>query len=331
MPKEPRIAVFGGGSWATAVVKLLQNNVTSLNWFMRNYSSIEYIRKYYRNPRYLSDVTIDLDKISLCDDINSVVERSDILVFAIPAAFLEDALSKLKISLDNKIIISAIKGMIPEENLIIAKYFNTKFNIPYSSFGVIAGPCHAEEVALERLSYLTIASETKNISEYISSKLNCRYLQTFVSDDIIGTEYSAVLKNIFALAAGICNGLGYGDNFQAVLISNAIREIERFANAVHPITRDIKDSAYLGDLMVTAYSKFSRNRTFGNMIGKGYSVKSAQLEMNMVAEGYYAVKSISRINEKLNVDMPITNAVYNILYGNKSPKEEIDKLTFLLS
>ena len=331
MPNEPRIAVFGGGSWATAVVKLLQNNVTSLNWFMRNYSSIEYIRKYHRNPRYLSDVTIDLNKISLFDDINNVVEKSDILIFAIPAAFLEDALSKLKISLENKIIISAIKGMIPEENLIIAKYFNTKFGIPYSSFGVIAGPCHAEEVALERLSYLTIASETKKTSEYISSKLNCRYLQTFVSDDIIGTEYSAVLKNIFALAAGICNGLGYGDNFQAVLISNAIREIERFANAVHPITRDIKDSAYLGDLMVTAYSKFSRNRTFGNMIGKGYSVKSAQLEMNMVAEGYYAVKSISRINEKLNVDMPITNAVYNILYGNKSPKEEIDKLTFLLS
>ena len=329
--KNARIAIFGGGSWATALVKLFMNNVNDLSWFMRNYSSIEYIREYGHNPRYLTDVKFDLNKVNLCDNINQAVTNSDILIFAIPAAFLENALSKLKVSLDGKIIISAIKGMMPEKDLIIADYFNSKYNVPYSFLGVIAGPCHAEEVALERLSYLTIASENSEISEYIGSKLNCRYLKTFASDDIFGTEYSAVLKNIFALAAGICHGLRYGDNFQAVLISNAIREIERFANAVHPITRDIKDSAYLGDLMVTAYSKFSRNRTFGTMIGQGYSVKSAQLEMNMVAEGYYAVRSIKRINESLNVDMPITDAVYSILYENIPPALEIGRLTSKLS
>jgi glycerol-3-phosphate dehydrogenase (NAD(P)+) len=196
---------------------------------------------------------------------------------------------------------------------------------------VITGPCHAEEVALERLSYLTIASQNEELSHFVAGQLSCRYLHTFTSDDIIGTEYAAVLKNIFAIAAGICHGLGYGDNFQAVLISNAIREMERFANAVHPITRDIKDSAYLGDLMVTAYSKFSRNRVLGTMIGQGYGVKAALLETNMVAEGYYAVNSIWRINQKYKADMPITNAVYQILYGRSAARSEIEKLTWLLS
>ncbi len=328
---ESRIAVIGGGSWATAIVKLLLNNVDKVNWFMRNYSSIEYLRKYGRNPRYLSDVQFKTEQLSLCDKINDVVEDSEILIMAIPAAFISQALSKLTIDLKGKKVISAVKGMIPDEDILMAEYFKIQHNVLINDFGVISGPCHAEEVALERLSYLTIASQDSELANYIAGKLTCRYLKTFVSEDIYGTEYSAVLKNIFALAAGICHGLGYGDNFQAVLISNAIREIERFANAVYPIPRDIKDSAYLGDLMVTAYSKFSRNRTFGTMIGKGYTVKSAQLEMNMVAEGYYATRSIKQINDNYNVDMPITDAVYNILYKRANAKEEIAKLTDLLT
>ncbi|MEQ1734262.1 MAG: NAD(P)H-dependent glycerol-3-phosphate dehydrogenase, partial [Bacteroidia bacterium] len=198
------------------------------------------------------------------------------------------------------------------------------------NIAVIAGPCHAEEVAMERLSYLTIASQNAVLASNVAQALNCRYINTSINDDIYGTEYSAVLKNIMALASGICHGVGYGDNFQAVLVSNAIQEIKRFVDAVHPINRDINDHAYLGDLLVTAYSQFSRNRTFGAMIGKGYSVKAAQLELNMVAEGYFAVKCIHHINQQHNVYMPITNAVYNILYLNNNVNTEIKQLTELL-
>ncbi|MEA3446057.1 MAG: NAD(P)H-dependent glycerol-3-phosphate dehydrogenase [Bacteroidota bacterium] len=331
MEKDQHIAVLGGGSWATALVKLLSNNVKQLTWFMRNYSDIEYIRKHHHNPRYLSDVELNTSKIQLFDNINKAVETADILLFAIPSAFLENALDKLTVEIKNKKVISAIKGIVPEHDLIIADYLNQEYSVPLKHIGVVAGPCHSEEVALERLSYLTIASQDNQLAEYFASQLQCRYLHTFTSDDIFGTEYSAVLKNIYALAAGICHGLGYGDNFQAVLISNAIREIERFANTVHPIGRDIKDSAYLGDLMVTAYSNFSRNRQFGSMIGKGYSVKTVFVEMNMVAEGYYATKTIDSINRNYNVDMPIAKAVYNILYGKKQASAEIRILTQLLT
>ena len=329
--KEHHIAVLGGGSWATALVKLLLNNVDSLSWYMRNFSAIEYIREYGHNPRYLSDVELDTSKIMLCDNLTQAIEQASILVMAIPSAFLNTALSKVKTSLSDKKIISAIKGIIPEHDQIVADYFHHEFSVPYKNMGVVAGPCHSEEVALERLSYLTIASQDEALATYFAKQLNCRYLQTFTSDDIYGTEYSAVLKNIYALAAGICHGIGYGDNFQAVLISNAIREMKRFADAVHPIERDIKDSAYLGDLLVTAYSKFSRNRQFGSMIGKGYPGKTVLLEMNMVAEGYYATLSIHRINEKYNVDMPIAEAVYNILYKKIPASIEIKRLTMALS
>ena len=227
----------------------------------------------------------------------------------------------------NKKIFSAIKGIVPEHNLIVGEYMNSHFNVSFENIGVITGPCHAEEVALEKLSYLTVASPDLNTATAMASVLNCRYIKTIVSDDIFGTEYAAVLKNVMSIASGICNGLGYGDNFQAVLISNGIREIKRFVDAVHPIKRDINDSAYLGDLLVTAYSQFSRNRTFGAMIGKGYSVKSAQLEMNMVAEGYYAVACIHEINGKFKVEMPICEAVYNILYKNNSPRIEMQLLS----
>jgi glycerol-3-phosphate dehydrogenase (NAD(P)+) len=327
MNQKPKVAILGGGSWATAIIKMLLENVDEINWYMRSKEKIKFIKEHKHNNFYLSAVTLDTNKIELYSDVSQTVENADIIIFAIPSAFLKDALQDSKIDISNKIIVSAIKGIVPDDNLIIAEFFNQVYNVPFNSFAVISGPCHAEEVALERLSYLTIASQDLKNARIVADLLSTSHVKTSISDDIYGTEYSAVLKNVFAIAAGICHGLGYGDNFNAVLISNAIQEIKRFVDAVHPITRDIKSSAYLGDLMVTAYSQFSRNRTFGNMIGKGYSVKSAQLEMNMIAEGYYAVKSIIEINKKYLVNMPITEAVYNILYEKISPAIEIKLLT----
>jgi len=327
MKQKPKIAVLGGGSWATAIIKMLLENVDDINWYMRSIEKIKFIKQHKHNNFYLSAVTLDTNKIALFNDISKAIEKADIIIFAIPSAFLKDALKDLSIDISDKLIVSAIKGIVPDDNLIIGDFFNQNYKVPIDSFAVISGPCHAEEVALERLSYLTIASQNLRNARLVADLLSTQYVKTSISDDIYGTEYSSVLKNVFAIAAGICHGLGYGDNFNAVLISNAIQEIKRFVDVAHPINRDIKSSAYLGDLMVTAYSQFSRNRTFGNMIGKGYSVKSAQLEMNMIAEGYYAVKSIMEINKNYLVNMPITEAVYNILYEKISPAIEIKLLT----
>jgi len=332
MNNTQQIAVIGGGSWATAIVKMLCNNSSQVHWWIRNATTIEHIKKYNHNPNYLTSVEFDINKLVLNNDLKDVISKADILIMAVPSAFLKDALSGLTESdFKNKKIFSAIKGIVPEHNLIVGEFFNTEYKIPIENIGVITGPCHAEEVAMEKLSYLTIASQNAENAAFVASQLNCRYIKTTVSDDIFGTEFSAVLKNVFAVASGICHGLGYGDNFQAVLISNAIQEIKRFVDAVHPIDRDIKSSAYLGDLLVTAYSQFSRNRMFGAMVGKGYSVKYAQLEMNMVAEGYYGVRSIHEINKKHSVDMPISDAVYNILYEKISPAIEMKLLTDRLS
>ena len=327
IPEKPRLGVVGGGSWATAIAKILTETNDHINWFMRNIDTINGFKGLSHNPRYLCEVEFDLEKITFTDDINQLVERCDIIVFAIPSAFLKNVTGKINCSLENKIVVSAIKGLIPEENLIIGEYFNLYHKVPMEQVVVISGPCHAEEIALERLSYLTFASNDLKVARLVAMRFTCHYVKTAILDDIYGTEYSAVLKNVIAIAAGICHGLRYGDNFQAVLVSNAIQEIERFVAAVHPIQRDIKGSAYLGDLLVTAYSQFSRNRTFGTMIGKGYSVKSAQMEMLMIAEGYFAVKGIKEINRDYNVHMPITNAVYNILYEHISPAMEIRLLT----
>lgn len=327
-----KIAVIGGGSWATAIVKMLCNNAVQVNWWIRNSEAVEHIKKFKHNPNYLTSVEFDVNKLALSFDLKETIKNSDVLIMAVPSAFLKDALSGLSENdLKNKQIFSAIKGIVPEHNLIVGEFFNKEFKVPMENIGVITGPCHAEEVAMEKLSYLTIASQNTDNATFLASQLNCRYIKTKVSDDIYGTEYSAVLKNVFAIASGICHGLGYGDNFQAVLISNSIQEIKRFVDAVHPIDRDIKDSAYLGDLLVTAYSQFSRNRSFGGMIGKGYSVKSAQLEMNMVAEGYYGTKCVFEINKQFNVGMPITDAVYRILYEKMSPSIEMKLLADQLS
>ncbi len=332
MDTSKQIAVIGGGSWATAITKMLCNNSPKTHWWLRNPATIEYIKKHKHNPNYLTSVEFDTKKLELNENLKEIISETNIIIMAVPSAFLKTALSEITSEdLKNKQIISAIKGIVPEHNLIVGEFFNKEYKIPINNIGVITGPCHAEEVAMEKLSYLTVASQNTSLAEFVASQLNCRYIKTTVSDDIYGTEYSAVLKNVFAIASGICHSLGYGDNFQAVLIANAIQEIKRFVDSVHPIDRDIKSSAYLGDLLVTAYSQFSRNRTFGGMIGKGYSVKSAQLEMNMVAEGYYGAKCIYEINKSYGVNMPITNAVYNILYEKAIPAIEITILCDRLS
>ncbi len=328
MEDKPRIGVVGGGSWATAIAKMLTENNGHINWFMRNIESIKAFKVLKHNPRYLCEVEFDLDRISFTDDLDKLVMNSDVIVFAIPSAFVKNVVtSRLHVPLKDKVVVSAIKGLIPEENLTIGEFLHKQYEVPLEQIVIISGPCHSEEIALERLSYLTFASQNLRVARLVAQLFECFYVKTTISDDIYGTEYGAVLKNVFAIASGICHGLRYGDNFQAVLISNAIQEMERFVNTVHPMQRDIKFSAYLGDLLVTSYSQFSRNRTFGTMIGKGYSVKSAQMEMLMIAEGYFGVKGIHEINEQFNVHMPITNAVYNILYERISPTMEIRLLT----
>ncbi|KIO74952.1 glycerol-3-phosphate dehydrogenase [Pedobacter lusitanus] len=326
----PRVAMIGGGSWATAVIKMLSDNLTQkeIYWWLRDTASIAHLKQYKHNPKYLSSVELRLPENNISADISQIISQADYIILNVPAAFLKETLSGVTPEmLAGKKIVSAIKGIVPDENQIIGEFMHEKFKVPLEDILVISGPCHAEEVALEKLSYLTIASINLETAASFSKLLNTRYIKTNISDDIFGTEYAAVLKNIYAVASGICHGIGYGDNFQAVLISNAIREIKRFVEAVHPISRDIKESAYLGDLLVTAYSQFSRNRTFGNMIGKGYTVKSAQLEMNMIAEGYYAASCMHVINKKYKVEMPICRAVYAILYERHSPQIEMALLT----
>jgi glycerol-3-phosphate dehydrogenase (NAD(P)+) len=327
MDTPQKIAVIGGGSWATALVKILCNNCTQVHWWMRSDESIAHIQQYGHNPKYLQSVAFDTSKLVLSSNLQHTLNAVDWIVIATPAAFLEEAFAGIDESyFTDKIVFSAVKGMIPSYNAIPARFIHKSFGVPYDSIGIISGPCHAEEVAMERLSYLTLACSNAQYAQQMALALGCRYIKTTTSDDLFGTEFSAVLKNVYALAAGICNGLGYGDNFQAVLVSNAIQEIERFIDEVHPVHRDTKTSAYLGDLLVTAYSNFSRNRTFGFMIGKGYSVKSAQLEMNMIAEGYYATKSLFEINQKFGVEMPILSAVYRIIYEKISPAIEMKLL-----
>ena len=327
MDKDLKIAVLGGGSWATAIVKMLTEKEATVGWYMRNVNAVEHIKENFHNPNYIQSVEFNINTLDLSTDINYTVKNYDILIFAIPSAFLTQELEKLNVSLETKIIFSAIKGIVPETGLIVGEHFHDIHNIPFENIGVITGPCHAEEVAMERLSYLTIACQDESKAAFLASSLKSWYIKTKVSDDIIGTEYAAMLKNIYAIAAGIAHGLGYGDNFQSVLMSNAIREMKRYIKKVHKMKRNINDSAYLGDLLVTGYSTFSRNRMFGNMIGKGYTVKSAQMEMSMIAEGYYAVKSAYKINLENRARTPIIDTVYNVLYNNKNAKKEFEKLT----
>ena len=329
MSNTTKYAVFGAGSWATAIVKMLCENLDEVGWYMRSVYAKEHILKEQHNPSYLSSVEFNTDQLKLSNNINDIADWADVLIFAIPSAFMHSELKKLTTDISQKTIVSAVKGIIPETSLLVGEHFNEVYKIPFENIAVIAGPCHAEEVALERLSYLTISCANAKKAQAIANNLSSGYIKTKISDDVIGIEYAVMLKNIYAIAAGIAHGLGYGDNFQSVLMSNAIREMKRFIKKRHKMKRNINNSAYLGDLLVTGYSVFSRNRMFGNMIGKGYTVKSAQMEMNMVAEGYYATKSAFLLNQKdkKKAQLPIINAVYSILYENKNPKSVFNKLT----
>lgn len=323
-----RVAVIGGGSWGTALVKLLHAGNDRVRWWIRRAETIEHIRRYGHNPDYISAAQFDVARLDMSTDLQAVVRDADTVIIAVPSAFLKGTLDMLDgDALQGRTVFSAVKGIVPETNQIVGEYLFAHRGVRKEDFGVICGPCHAEEVAMERLSYLTIAGQDPARTAAMGAALNGRFLRTTLSDDIYGTEYAAILKNVVAVCAGISVGLGYGDNFRAVLVSRAIQEIARFVKAVHPIDRDINEPAYLGDLLVTAYSTFSRNREFGNMIGKGYSVRAAQLEMNMVAEGYYAVKCVHEINARLQVDMPITEATYRMLYEKMAPMMEMRLLS----
>lgn len=322
-----RIAIIGGGSWATAIAKMVLTNTDKINWYMRRNDRIEEFRQLGHNPAYLSSVKFDIDRIHFSSNLNEVVKNSDTLIFVTPSPYLKLHLKKLRVKISDKFIVTSIKGIVPDENMIISEYLKKFFNVPNENIAVLSGPCHAEEIAYERLSYLTVGCNDTEKAVAFADFLKSHYVNTCTSQDVAGIEYGSVLKNVYAIAAGICSGLKYGDNFQAVLVSNAIQELNRFISVADPMERNITDSVYLGDLLVTAYSKFSRNHMFGTMIGKGYSVKSAQIEMEMIAEGYYGTKCIKEINQRYNVYMPILDAVYNILYKKMSPYVEIKLLT----
>ena len=322
-----KIAIIGGGSWATAIAKIVVGHTHHIGWYMRRNDRIDDFKRLGHNPAYLVSVRFNTDEIFFSSDINEIVQLYDTLVFVTPSPYLKNHLRKLKTRLRDKFIVTAIKGIVPDENVVCSEYFHQVYDVPYENLACLAGPSHAEEVALERLSYLTVACSDRAKADSFAAILRSNYIKTKTSADVVGIEYSSVLKNVYAIAAGICSGLKFGDNFQAVLMSNAIQEMARFLTAVIPMERDVNDSAYLGDLLVTGYSNFSRSRVFGSMIGKGYSVKSAQIEMEMIAEGYFGTKCMKEINRHCHVNMPILDAVYNILYERISPQVEIKLLT----
>lgn len=331
MKLSNNISIIGSGSWATAIANILHDKDLHFNWYFRQNANISYFLEYKHNPNYLTGLTFNTEKISFTNDINTAIREAEIIILAVPSVYLKSTLLLTKSGLKNKKIVSVIKGIVPEDNMIISKYLQQKYNFPLSDYCVISGPSHAEEVSMKRLSYLTVSADNEYFAQEISKLLSCDYIYTTISKDVSGIEYAAILKNIMAIAVGICHGLNYGDNFQAVLVSNALKEIKRFLKVINTTKRDIKNIAYLGDLLVTAYSQFSRNRIFGTMIGKGYSAKAAILELNMVVEGYYALKWIQQIVEDEQINMPIINAVFRVIYENKQPDKEIMKLTRKIS
>lgn len=328
---QPKVGLVGGGSWSTAIAKMLSRNHESVCWWVRNEPTKEYILKNRHNPNYLSSVEFNQKFLNLTTDINRLFSESELIILSVPSIYLEDCLKDLTVPIDDKFIVSAIKGIVPGHYKIVSEFLKDQYQLDYENYGVISGPCHAEEVALDRLSYLTIAARNKEKAKMVADCLKSQFIKINLSEDVLGTEYASVLKNIYAIAAGIAHGLGYGDNYQAVLMSNATREMNRITQHISPVKRDVTNSAYLGDLLVTGYSSFSRNRMFGNMIGKGYTVKSAILEMSMVAEGYYATKSVYQLKKVLEVKAPILSAVHKILYDEKSPKKVFKRLSAKLN
>lgn len=328
---NPVVGVLGSGSFATAIVKMLVENSKKVHWCVRNEFTKGAIELRGHNPTYLTSVSFQKDNLAVTTCIDELVSNCDVIVLATPSIYLADAMEKMTCDYSNKIFVSAIKGIVPKHNDVVAHYLRDVFKIGFKSQAVIAGPCHAEEVAMERLSYLTIATPEESVGEILKKLFASEFINVHTSRDMMGNEYSAILKNIYAVGAGMASGLGYGDNFIAVLVSNAVREMEIFLEAVYEVPRDVNESSYLGDLLVTAYSLFSRNRSLGNLIGKGYTVKSAIQSMNMVAEGYYAADSVWGTAKEKGLDLPIINTVYRILYKEKSADEEFKKLTMRLN
>lgn len=320
-----KLGILGGGSWATAIAKILTDNGARVNWWVRNEEQAAHIRKHKHNPKYLRSVEFLEGELEVITNLDQFIDTTEVIIVATPSAFIHDTLKDKQLT--GHKIVSAVKGIIPEFNLIPAHYFSEKHEIPMADIAIISGPCHAEEVAMEKLSYLTIASEDSGLAQMIAGQMDGRYIRCNVSDDLVGTEISAVLKNVYALACGVAHGLGYGDNYMAVLVSNAIQEIEKFIDHAYPLHRDVKQSAYLGDLLVTAYSLHSRNRRFGNLLGKGYSLSAVKQEMNMVAEGYYAAACINELAAQHNMELTIANTVYEMLYKQVSPRLAFKELS----
>ena len=323
MSFNKNIGVLGAGSWGTALVKMLSENCDKIFWYSRNDIQIKEIIKTKKNPKYLKDLEIDTDKISISSDLNLIIDNSDILIIAIPSPYIEKSLNEHKTALANKIIFSGSKGVIPESHLVITEHLHKEYNIPYKNLGILSGPTHAEEIAKGKLSYLTVGSSNDEISKYLSKKLFSPYVHTSLSNDVIGIEYAATLKNIYSILVGISFGLGYGDNFISVLISHCTKEMINFIKSIDNVKREFSHSAYIGDLLVTTYSKHSRNRTFGEMIGEGLPVKKAISKMSMIVEGYYATKNAYEISKSKNMNFEIIKVVHEILYNNKNAELEI--------
>ncbi|NLY24735.1 MAG: NAD(P)H-dependent glycerol-3-phosphate dehydrogenase [Bacteroidales bacterium] len=322
-----KICILGGGTWGTALAKMVLMNQKHMNWYIRRDDQIEGFYKLGHNPNYLTNVKFNLAQITFYSNIEKAIKESDTIIIAIPSPYVKQYFRRMwNSTFRGKFMVSALKGIIPNDNMVMSEFLASNFKIPLEDIGVLSGPCHAEEVALERLSFLTVASKDETKAKLLAEAISSRILKTRISNDVVGIELAAVLKNIYAIAAGICQGLLYGDNFQAVLMSNCAREMSRFLDGVVPIERNIGEQHYLGDMLVTGYSQFSRNRTLGAMIGKGYSVKSAQLEMEMIAEGYYGAKCIYELNDRFKIDMPIARTVYQILYEKLQPQAAIKKL-----
>ena len=326
MSFNKNIGVLGAGSWGTALVKMLSENCDKIFWYSRNDIQIKEIIKTKKNPKYLKDLEIDTDKINISSDLNFIIDNSDILIIAIPSPYIEKSLNEHKTALANKIIFSGSKGVIPESHLVITEHLHKEYNIAYKNLGILSGPTHAEEIAKGKLSYLTVGSSNDEISKYLSKKLFSPYVHTSLSNDVIGIEYAATLKNIYSILVGISFGLGYGDNFISVLISHCTKEMINFIKSIDNVKREFSHSAYIGDLLVTTYSKHSRNRTFGEMIGKGLPVKKAISKMSMIVEGYYATKNAYEISKSKNMNFEIIKVVHEILYNNKNAELELKLL-----
>ncbi len=322
-----KICILGGGTWGTALAKMVLMNQKHINWFIRRDEQIEGFYKLGHNPNYLTNVKFNLAQITFYSNIEKAIKDSDTLIIAIPSPYVKQYFRRVwNSTFRGKFVVSALKGIIPNDNMVMSEFLADNFKIPLENIGVLSGPCHAEEVALERLSFLTVSSKDEAKAKLLAEGISSRILKTSISNDVVGVELASVLKNIYAIAAGICQGLLYGDNFQAVLMSNCAKEMARFLDGVVPMERNITEQQYLGDMLVTGYSQFSRNRTLGTMIGKGYSVRTAQLEMEMIAEGYYGAKCIYELNNRFKVDIPIAQTVYQILYEKLQPLKAIKKL-----